>query len=47
MIFENRNNLYWSELPAIRQNKNMLDELKSIAYINIIIPTILVIKDAA
>ena len=29
-----RNNLYWSELPAIRQNKNMLDELKSIAYIN-------------
>lgn len=29
-----RNNLYYDKLPAIRQNKNMLDVLKGVAYIN-------------
>lgn len=33
-VYGFRNNLYWDKLPAIRQNKNMLDELKSVAYIN-------------
>lgn len=30
-----RHNSYWGDLPAIRNNKSMLNELKSVAYINI------------
>lgn len=34
IIYGYRHNTYWGELPAIRNNKSMLNELKSVAYMN-------------